>query len=218
MVCMQSCAKKMLLSSEKKFVFVHIPKNAGTSIRKALARYNDSYKKRNLLQRVVSKFTLFNKYPISPPIHISACNAKKWIGDQRWNELYSFAVIRNPWDWQVSLYEYTKQTKNHYQHHLINSFNSFDDYISWRCHEDLTLQSDFVTDESKSRIIVKDIYRFESIKNDLERLELHIGAKITLKHLNQVNHANYRHYYTDHAKDMVAEYFAEDINRFEYEF
>jgi hypothetical protein len=208
---------RMIYSKSGNFVFIHIYKNAGTSIRDALKSYDDTFHKRRLLENLMSKYTPFSA-TLAPQGHIRARDAKNWIGEQKWSELYSFAVVRNPWDWQVSLYSYMMKLKSHHQHDLVSSFKSFDDYISWRCSEDAHLQLDFVTDESSDTIVVKDIYRFETINEDIKKLESRIGAKVMLKVLNQSNRGNYREFYTGRSKDMVAEYFSKDIDRFGYEY
>src|SRR5690606_20911543 len=66
------------------------------------------------------------------PGHITANDFRSQIPKSIFEEYFKFAFVRNPWDWQVSLYEYARQSPTHHEHVLTNSFKNFDDYIEWR--------------------------------------------------------------------------------------
>ena len=205
----------MIYSKSKNFVFIHIYKCAGTSIRNELKPYNDTFNKRLFLDKCLGKLGINSNF--APYGHIVAREAKKYLGDKVWNKAYTFAVVRNPWDWQVSLYTYMLKLKTHHQHELISAMKSFDEYIAWRCERNFHSQSEFLKDDSDN-IIVKDIYRFESLGSDIQRLASHIGCDVCLKKLNQSRSDLYRQYYSDESREMVRRFFNEDIERFGYEF
>jgi hypothetical protein len=56
--------------------------------------------------------------------HNKASDIKAVLG-KSWNEMYLFGLVRNPWDWQVSLFNYIRQTPTHYQYGIVNSFACF---------------------------------------------------------------------------------------------
>ena len=96
------------ISNSKKFVFVHLHKCGGTSIERALdqdTQWNDvvlgSTKYGEKIQKVYEeKFGIYK--------HSSAAEIKKVIGDELWNEYFTFSIVRHPIDRMVSFYEYLK--------------------------------------------------------------------------------------------------------------
>ena len=83
--------------------------------------------------------------------------------------------------------------------------------------EDRHLQSEFVTD-AEGRVIVDFVGRFERLAEDFAHVCRTIGVEAELPHVNPSRHADYRTYYSDHSRALVAEHFAEDIERFGYRF
>ena len=78
-------------------MFIHVPKNAGTSIR-------NSFNINGYDKKVVSR-----RYP-----HSTCSEIKKYIGDDTWNEYYKFSFVRHPFDRLVSFYHFHKS--NQYKH------------------------------------------------------------------------------------------------------
>lgn len=94
-----------LISESHNFIFIHIPKNAGSSIRKALNKYARPF--------------LYE--------HEKAESIKCHIGT-KFYDYFRFAVIRNPWARLASMYNYllnigSNQVKN----------KTFKDYLRINC-------------------------------------------------------------------------------------
>ena len=87
----------MFINHKHKFIFIHVPKNAGTSIR-------NSFNINGYDKKVVSR-----RYP-----HSTCSEIKKYIGDDTWNEYYKFSFVRHPFDRLVSFYHFHKS--NQYKH------------------------------------------------------------------------------------------------------
>lgn len=155
-----------LISHQKKFIFVHIYKCAGTSMRQVL----EPYCKPSLLKRGLNKLgflKLTNSYNIQSevPHHPTALEIKKYLNLNIYNRYFKFAFVRNPWDMEVSLYNYMLQNQNHRQHEIIKNMKNFDEYIEWRVNKNLHSQSKYVLDE-KGNIIVDFIGKYERLDED----------------------------------------------------
>lgn len=207
----------MIISHTKtKFIFIHIFKTAGTSFRKVLYPFANTRWQghlRGLFLKIGLDF--YNPSPLRD--HATVQEVISLIGRNKYERFLSFAVVRSPWDWQVSLYFYMLKNKDHPQHELIRGMKSFDEYIKWRCDNEVRLQRDFLVDQS-GKIVIKKILRFEALQEDFKKLcdELKISAN--LPQLNKSDHRNYREYYNSVNSEMVAKTFRQDIELFNYQF
>ncbi len=84
--------------------------------------------------------------------------------------------------------------------------SGFEEYIEWRVKEGCFLQSSFFCDED-GRFIVDYLGRLENIRSDFQRVCDHIGVDAELPHENESSHANYRKYYNNRTRELVAERF-----------
>jgi hypothetical protein len=220
--CLYARAERstMLISHKHKFIFIHIYKNAGTSINEALfpyAFFNQLHKSiykasRQLDMRIPA---VLDPQPMAG--HVSAAQVAAEMGVEKFRSYFSFAIVRNPWDWQVSLYTFPQKQKRHRQHELISSFKNFDEYIRWRCAEAVRYQKDFVYDENGNRL-VDFIGHYESLQQDFDTICESIGIQAQLPRLNVSKSKPYQDYYTPETKELVSRTFAADIELFGYEF
>jgi len=96
----------MIISLNRRYIFVHIHKCAGTSIEVALAkplRHNDI-----VLGSTKSgeKYQDFFKRTIGLNKHSTALEARGFLGDTLYAKFYKFAFVRHPIDRLHSLYSY----------------------------------------------------------------------------------------------------------------
>ena len=112
----------MLVSHTKKFIFIHNYKVAGTSIREVLAKYRLSPAQR-LQQKLGWKSRNHLK---TADNHQTAQQIRERLPEKVFNNYYKFGFVRDPWDWQASLYKYALKNKNHKQHELISEMASFE--------------------------------------------------------------------------------------------
>lgn len=204
----------MVICHGRKFIFIHNYKVAGTSVREALQVYTippkESYA--NWLKQKLGLLPKSSDFPD----HITAGELKQKLPAQMFNSYYKFCFVRNPWDWQVSLYHYAKKEEGHHQRELTQSMN-FEEYIHWRVNEDLHLQKEFMYD-SNGNCLVDFIGKMEYLEEDFGKICAQLGIDAALPHSNKTKHKGYQEYYTPETRDLVAEYFREDIELFDYSF
>ncbi len=206
----------MLVSKKRKFIFVHIFKNAGTSVKNVLKPYAASQFERFLTRvRLIPdpQFAIDHQHPTAREI-------RERVGEADWNSCFTFAIVRNPWDWQTSLYEYILKRKQHHLHTTVQQLGSFDAYVQAVCAREKNLhrlQQDFVCDND-GRLMVDHVARFESMTSEWQYISQRIGVESQLPHKNVSKQTDYRSYYNDKTIDLVAEAFQPDIDRFGYEF
>jgi hypothetical protein len=204
-----------MISYEKNFIFVHIYKCAGTSVRVALHPYLRTSKQR--MVRWLNKPIGRNIYDVDVlGSHPTANQLKEHLGPREFEKYYTFTFVRNPWDWQVSLYHFMQQTAVHYQHSLISKM-SFEEYIDWRCSVEPRSQKRFLVDQHGQNLI-DFVGRFESINQDFSTICENLKIDAELPHVNASRRKNYQESYTTETRRKIAETFAEDIEFFGYSF
>lgn len=160
-----------------------------------------------------------NIFPNPYHRHISASELKLNLTPQVFNDYFKFAFVRNPWDWQVSLYKYAMKKRNHHQRKKVLSLGNFESYLKWATRDinNITLQRDFIYEKDTN--MMDFVGKFENLQNDYDIICEQIGLKKSkLKHLNKTNRKDYREYYTPETKDLVFKYYKKDIELFEYDF
>jgi chondroitin 4-sulfotransferase 11 len=213
----------MVLSTNPPFLFIHIPKTAGTSIEEALFDYQD--------------FDYMNEpHPI-------VAQYKTYLPKEMYNKLFKFSFVRNPWALQLSTYTY--YAKN-------NEINiTFDEYIKWKYlgnpmdirdrvmganseeevksklmvayHMNRLPQTYFLMDEL-GEIQMDYIGSLENIKEDFKIICKKLNIDETSTFLSHSNRSNYDDkktfldYYTEETKKIVADRFNMDIKIYGYGF
>jgi hypothetical protein len=210
----------MLLSYRYRFLFLHIYKTGGVSIDNALLKYcYPPYESRwtNTLQRLGLKPSRDNL----GVRHISWQAARERLGPARMNRLYTFATVRNPWDWLVSLYFYGLQNSKHRgeleRQGVLPYYADFDTYIRWRTQERPKLQLDFLVDESYT-LRVDHILYMERLQADFQALCDRLGlACPALPYANSSKHKPFYEYYTPELWQLVRQAYWPDIQTLGYD-
>lgn len=215
----------MLLSHSKKFLFVHIAKTGGTSVRSALSKYRWGHRY-SLPQFLSSKLSGFTGHRIGAklPRHSKVIVAKEMLPAEYFDELFKFVFVRNPWDLQVSSYHHIKRERPE----VIGEM-SFEQFIHWKFdpnrpyqyHTDIAslLQSEYLVDLN-GEVLVDFIGHYETLQDDFNQVCQRIGIKpFDLPHKRKAaDRKGYRKYYTDQTADKVAQHFAKDIELLGYTF
>ena len=211
----------MLISTEKNFLFVHIPKTAGTSIRANLRPYC-------VRTRKFGPVKLLSKLGLAPNwrwdhfrIHTPLIVAEQRLPPELYDRLLKFAFVRNPWDRLVSQYHWRRRRKYRFNTRKLWAFGSFSNYLRWevtsRQNRGRMLQLSMLQD-SRGEIGVDRILRFESLVNDWTAMARELGVESALPQLIRTKHDDWRGHYTDEDAAFVAQHWAPDIEAFGYTF
>lgn len=216
----------MLLSHKHNFLFVHIAKTGGTSVRTALSKYRWGHKY-SLPMFIANKLSQLTGHHIASkfPRHSKVIAAKEMLPDEYFAQLFKFAFVRNPWDLQVSSFHHIKRERPH----VMEGRDDFVSFLKWKFdperpyqyHIDtsIELQSDYLVGLD-GKVIVDFIGHYESLQDDFDKICQQIGvSKIELPHKRKATDRNkYLSYYNDETADLVAKHFARDIELLGYSF
>lgn len=207
----------MLISYSHKFIFVHVFKTAGTSVTSALEKI--SYRPRSWR---ISNLPTWLHTPWNQILrtrmhkHATALEIQAAISPKIFTTFFKFAFVRNPWDWQVSLYHYILNDPNNVGHEVTKQMGSFRNFIFSRAELNRT-QSGFLMDNN-GNLLVDFVGRVETIQEDFAKICKKIGFHAKLPLTNVSKHTHYRDYYDAETRDLTAKIYQEDIARFQYNF
>lgn len=205
----------MALIAQNNFVFIHIYKCAGRSIRSVIQG--------NSPVREIAQG------------HSTAQEARDHCyangGQFFWDNAYKFTFIRNPFDWVVSLYHFITQNPDHENFEAVRGM-TFEQFVHWNAHMvkggyrnstgSFNTLSGFVCDDNGAgRVILDFVGRMENLNEDLATVCNNIGVAMpeNLPVLNKsTREPDYRKYYNETTIQIVSDVYALDLQRFDYKF
>lgn len=216
----------MLYSLRHRFLFVHIAKTGGTSIRRALSPYRlrDPWYGPQWLCHRLSAWS-GHRLATKLPRHAKAICAMEMLPREVFEALFKFSFVRNPWDLQVSSYHHLRRERPH----LIAHCRDFEAFLDWKFnprrpyqyHADVSScpQTEFLVD-LRGNLIVDFVGRYESLTEDFAQICHRIGlAGVRLPHARAApGRRDFRSYYSERGAQIVAERYRDDIERFGYRF
>ena len=153
-----------IVDSDKRYIFIHIFKTAGNSVRQAMGV--DPEETKEFMGGHVDSWAVRHGL------------GKHDRGDD-WDNFFKFTFVRNPFDWLVSVYHHMKTWGEGWRQAPVKeqnmSFEQFLNYIVFDLmskEQDPTinkyqLQKDFVTDHDGA-VMVDFIGRFEHLDRDVK--------------------------------------------------
>jgi hypothetical protein len=200
-----------MISFQKRFLFVHIPKTAGNSIQSVLREYSeDQLVVLRKEQDGIERFGLRNpKYKIKK--HSLLKEYREALGDEQFRSFYKFTCVRNPWDRMVSYYFTPTQNPETWNRKkfrgIISKSISVADYLRLNNEEEDPFAN------------VDFIMRFENLADEFRvvcsRLDI---STPTLPRYNRSTREPYSKYYDEELRELVRTRFAAEIERFGYTF
>ena len=176
-----------MIIDEHKAIFIHIPKNAGTSIETYFA--NRSVR-------------------IQPIKHADIHEVKRKFKNS-YNNYRKFTIIRNPYDKMVSWYFYLK--RNLGENYKVIEFNEWikDPSKFWHANDPISYlkpQHEWV-DETV------EILKFENLNKELNEF---FKEEINLPIINKSNHKHYLDYYNEESSNIIYNRYKEDFEKYGY--
>ena len=212
----------MPVSYEHKFIFIHIPKCAGSSIRKALKNAGVLLDWEGPVRpEHKAKYSINEKWLH----HLQAPALKSLLPENVWDTFFKFTFVRNPWDRLVSEYHFNKRMYAINPHfrlrrpewtQSLDKSSNFDEWIKLGI-EYVRPSMGFISDEN-GKLLVDFVGRHENLQQDFQYACDRIGIHAELPHEMRSEHAAYRSYYSEDTKKVVQQHFAEEIDLFQYGF
>jgi hypothetical protein len=200
-----------MISFQKRFLFVHIPKTAGNSIQSILHEYSeDELVALRDEQDGVERFGLRNpKYKIRK--HSTLADYRVALGEDQFDDLYKFTCVRNPWDRMVSYYFTPTQNTGAWDRKkfrkVIAKALPVADYLR------------LDQDQEDPFANVDYIMHFENLADDFRIVCETLGlSPAILPQYNRSTREHYSKYYDAELRELVRMRFAAEIERFGYTF
>ncbi|PCH94933.1 MAG: Type II secretory pathway, pullulanase PulA [Rhodobacteraceae bacterium] len=214
----------MIISHGRSYVFVHIPKTGGTSLSLALedrAMKDDilvgdtpkAQKRRSKAKALQTSGRLWK--------HARLRDIYGAVTQDQIERYTVFTIVRNPWDRVVSYYHWLREQNFQNPVVALAQSISFDAFIRTPA-----IKNSLFHDAAQSYVSDADgvdrcdfYLRLECLAQDSITLANLLGLKLDLPHVNQSPRSTgYQSYYTAETRDLVADYCAQDINQFDYQF
>ncbi len=204
----------MLISDSKKFIFVHISKTAGTSIRSVLNQY--AIEKPGKFYSFLRYFDLprdYHHYRFRKHDYLDVAERK--LPEHIYQDYLKIGFVRNPWDRLVSGYfgYFTLEPGENEKPPM-----TFMQFLNRQKHRK-NYQLKCIVNKN-GNIDLDFMGRFENLAQDCQRLSEILGINIQLPHRNKSSnrHTDYRQYYDQESYDFVCENWSKDIELLGYKF
>lgn len=197
--------------TKHKTIFIHVPKTGGQTIESILGKPNGLF-----------GLDADYEYP-----HLTADEARDFLGSDSFQLMLKFAFVRNPWDRMVSGYSYSQGGLRH----LRKPAASFREYVEAidavdlsglrpRAAAHLLDQYAYLYDKNGT-LLVDRVGRFEEFESNLQIILKEIGVPVpdVIPRLNYSSrNPDYRTFYTDDLVETVGRIYKRDVDTFNYTF
>lgn len=214
----------MIISRGRGYIFVHIPKTGGTAMALALedrAKADDimigdtpkAVKRRGKHKGVRTAGRLWK--------HSTLADAEGLISRDEMRDLFTFTLVRNPWDRMVSYYHWLQtQTFDHPAVGLAKTkgFSVFLNAPLTQATFRANPYASYLTDGAGT--VHSDLYiRLERLADDIAPLADHLGFVPDMPVANQsARPRDWRGFYTESDAELIADICAADIAAHGYAF
>ena len=199
-----------MINHKHKFIFIHIPKCAGTSVERAF-NGKDGWDNNNKLWKQHATIKQIKNFYTTP---------------KQFNTYFKFTIIRNPFDRIVSSYHWlAPKVKAE-----INN-NTFYDFVTRQgAFKYLLFDKEFYLKENRYHQIksicdyilpikhIDYIARLETLEKDWMYICDKLNININLPYIHKQRRKPYREYYNKITREIIEERYKTDLYLFNYKF
>jgi len=205
------------INYESNYIFIHIPKNAGTSVYKALGFANST--------------------------HAQAKQYRQMLG-KNYDHFFSFCFVRNPFDRFISIYNYARLEESYYHSAADPGKTKFGKHLDYDILKNASLedavdllldgklvhdkawnhwrpQVEWILDENENPI-VNYVGRIENIQADFQKictkLQLSVSADLPLLNVSEATKKDYRYLLNSGMREKLECYYKKDLEILGYSF
>ena len=207
----------MIISHQHRFIFFAVPKTATHTIRQALRTHmgDDDWEQQQLFGQ--------QSMPI-PDIarighgHISARRIREYLEHETWQNYFKFGFVRNPFDRFVSTCFFLHRNNPAFRDRPVANMKQALKNRSFRQRVLVRPQSLQLIDENHE-LALDHVGRYESLQTSYDEICRQIGIETEeLGHKNASERGSCAAYYDDELRQAVAEFYADDLRLFDYQF
>ncbi len=216
-----------LINHTHKFIFIHAPKNAGTT-----------------LTELLTQFTLWNDIELGGTVygeaigvpyasrfgigkHARAINVRNLVGNAYWDSYFTFAFARNPFSRAYSIFRFLKKWNAWDGSEVMDQFATFSDFVESRYFQDdpgpdylFKPQHFWIADED-GLPIVDYSGRVETFADSIAHIQGKLSIEFDSEKISVTNESGppeeYSSKYSPTAQRIVADIYRHDFEIFGYD-
>ncbi|MEM7359122.1 MAG: sulfotransferase family 2 domain-containing protein [Pseudomonadota bacterium] len=207
----------MIISHSKRFIFFAVPKTATHAVRQVLRTHME--------EGDWEQQMLFGKQALPIPElaalghgHLNVAEVQPHLPAEQWHGYTKIAFVRNPYDRFISVCAFLNRDNPGFKENSINWMKAALNRPQFRSR--LLVRPQYLQLKgTDGQSAMDEIGRYEDLQSSLDRILASLGLdSVQLEVVNRSEHAHYQQSYDDELREMVRQYYAQDLAVFDYQF
>lgn len=169
----------MIVNHTHKFIFVHVPKSAGTSVTQLFSQYS-SFRDLEVGGTPLGE-SLQNEFKkrFGLTKHATAGEIRAIVGQELWEAYFSFGIVRNPYARAQSTFHFMKRWRGNKEMDRLKFIENMPDFKTFalspklkrkQFHRLLWSQTQWLCDDA-GKLLVDQVGHLESLDADLRAIQ-----------------------------------------------
>jgi len=169
----------VIVNHTHKFIFVHVPKSAGTSVTELFSQYS-SFRDLEVGGTALGE-ALQNEFKkrFGLTKHATASEIRTIAGPEMWSSYFSFGIVRNPYARAQSTFHFMKRWRGNKEMDKLKFIENMPDFRTFalspklkrkQYHRLLWSQTQWLCDE-QGKLLVDQVGHLESLNADLAQIQ-----------------------------------------------